>query len=67
VLRFGFIALATGMFSVDLLLNIPITTHLSSWYLGGSLFVMLTVIGLAVWGFYVSLAGQKIWKESLFE
>ena len=43
VLRFGFIALATGMFTVDLLLNIPITTNLSSWYMGGSLFVLLTV------------------------
>ncbi len=67
VLRFGFIALATGMFTVDSLLNIPITTNLSSWYLGGSLFVVLTVTGLAVWGCYTSLAGQKIWKENLFE
>jgi serine/threonine-protein kinase len=67
VLRFGFIALATGMFTVDLLLNIPITTNLSSWYIGGSLFVLLTVIGLAVWGSYATLAGQKIWKENLFE
>jgi predicted Ser/Thr protein kinase len=67
VLRFGFIALATGMFTVDLLLNIPITTNLSSWYMGGSLFVLLTVIGLAVWGCYTALAGQKIWRESLFE
>ena len=67
VLRFGFIALATGMFTVDLLLNIPITTNLSSWYMGGSLFVILTVVVLAVWGCYTALAGQKIWKENLFE
>ncbi len=67
VLRFGFIALGIGMFTVDLLLNIPITTNLSSWYMGGSLFVLLTVVGLAVWGCYTSLAGQKIWKENLFE
>lgn len=67
VLRFGFIALATGMFTVDLLLNIPITTNLSAWYIGGSLFVLLTVIGLGVWGCYTALAGQKIWKENLFE
>jgi serine/threonine-protein kinase len=67
VLRFGFIALATGMFTVDLLLNIPITTNLSSWYIGGSLFVLLTVTVLAVWGAYTALAGQKIWKENLFE
>lgn len=67
VLRFGFIALATGMFAVDLLLNIPVTTNLSAWYMGGSLFVILTVLGLAGWGCYTSLAGQKIWKENLFE
>ncbi len=67
VLRFGIIALATGMFTVDLLLNIPITTNLSSWYMGGSVFVILTVVGLAVWGCYTALAGQKIWKENLFE
>ncbi len=67
VLRFGFIALALGMFTVDLLLNIPISTNFSSWYMGGSLFVLLTVIGLAVWGAYTALAGQKIWKENLFE
>jgi predicted Ser/Thr protein kinase len=67
VLRFGFIALATGMFTVDLLLNIPVTTNLSAWYMGGTLFVILTVVGLALWGCYTSLAGQKIWKENLFE
>jgi hypothetical protein len=55
------------VFAVDLLLNIPITTNLSRWYLGGSVFVVLTVVGLAVWGAYISLAGQKIWKENLFE
>jgi len=67
VLRFGLIALATGIFTVDLLLNIPVTTRFSSWYIGGSLFVLLTVIGLAVWGCYTSLAGQKLWKAELFE
>ena len=67
VLRFGLIALATGMFIVDLLLNIPITTRFSSWYIGGSLFVLLTAVGLAVWGCYTSLAGQKVWKAELFE
>ena len=67
VLRFGFIALAVGMFTADLTLNIPITTHFSSWYMGGSLFVLLTVTGMAIWGFYTALAGQKLWKESLFD
>ena len=67
VLRFGFIALATGMFVADLLLNIPSTTNFSSWYIGGSLFALLTVVTMAAWGCYTSLAGQKLWKEDLFE
>jgi serine/threonine-protein kinase len=67
VLRFGLIALATGIFTVDLLLDIPITTRFSNWYVGGSLFVFLTVIGLVIWGCYTSLGGQKLWKAELFE
>src|SRR5208337_742568 len=32
VLRFGLVALATGIFTADVLLNIPLTADLSSWY-----------------------------------
>ncbi len=67
VLRFGFVSLAVGAFVADLLVNIPITLDLSMWYMSGSLFVLATVCGLAVWGFYTSLGGQKVIKEDLFQ
>ena len=67
VLRFGFIALAAGIFTSDLLLNVPITTSVSAWYAGSSIFVVLLVTAMAVWGVYTALAGQKLWKEQLFE
>ncbi len=67
VLRFGFIALAVGIFTADLLLNVPITTTVSAWYAGSSIFVVLLVTAMAVWGAYTALAGQKLWKEQLFE
>jgi serine/threonine-protein kinase len=67
ILRFGFVALAVGIFTVDLLANIPFTTDFSSWYFGGSLFVALLVAAMAVWGCYTALAGQKLVKENLFE
>ena len=67
ILRFGFIALAVGIFTVDLLANISFTTDFSSWYFGGSLFVALLVAAMAVWGCYTALAGQKLLKEHLFE
>jgi predicted Ser/Thr protein kinase len=67
VLRFGFVALAVGIFTVDLLANIPITTDLSSWYIGSSIFVLLLVAAMAVWGCYAALGGQKLVKEGLFD
>jgi hypothetical protein len=67
VLRFGFIALAVGIFTVDLLANLPLTTDLSSWYIGNLIFVVLLIAAMAVWGCYSALAGQKLVKENLFE
>ncbi len=67
VLRFGFISLAMGMFCADLLLNIPLTTHLSAWYASSTIFVLLTVIALAAWGAYTSLGGQKLWQNHAFD
>jgi serine/threonine-protein kinase len=67
ILRFGFISLAIGMFSADILLNIPVTTHLSAWYSSSTTFVLMTVIALAGWGAYTSLGGQKLWKAQVFE
>ena len=67
LLRFGFISLAIGMFSADLLLNIPATTHLSAWYASGTVFVLLVVVALAGWGAYTALGGQKLWKADAFD
>lgn len=67
VLRFGFISLAIGMFSADLLLNIPVTTHWSARYSSSAVFVLLTVIALAAWGTYTALGGQKLWKTQAFD
>ena len=67
ILRFGFVTLATGIFVVDLLLNIPITTSPASWYMSGSLFVLATVIAITLWGGYTALGGQTFFREQLFE
>jgi serine/threonine-protein kinase len=67
LMRYGFVALAVGIFTVDLLSNVPITTDLSSWYIGSPVFVLLLVAAMAVWGCYSALGGQKLLKESLFE
>ena len=67
IVRFGFITLAAAIFTVDLLLSIPLGLNPTSWYMSGSLFVLVTVAAMAVWGAYTALGGQKILKEQFFE
>jgi serine/threonine-protein kinase len=67
VVRFGLVALASGIFTADLLANVPLTTDFSAWYAGATLFPLLAVAALAVWGFYTALAGRPLLKEELFE
>ena len=66
VLRFGFVALAVGLFVTDMLANVPVTLDFSVWYATTSLLPLLSVVALAVWGFYNSLAGQKLWQADVF-
>jgi hypothetical protein len=67
VVRFGLVALASGIFTADLLANIPATTDFSAWYAGATLFPFLVVAALAVWGFYTALAGRPLIREELFD
>ncbi len=66
VFRFGFVALAVGIFATEMLLNVPLTLDFSAWYLSSVMLPLLSIVALAVWGFYHSLAGQKLWQGDLF-
>jgi hypothetical protein len=67
VVRFGLVALAAGIFTVDLIGNAPMAASLSSWYAPATAFVFLSVLGLAVWGFYTSVGGRTLWSDNLFD
>ena len=67
VVRFGLIVLAMGVLSANVLLNIPITLDFSNWYASRSLGVLLGFVVIAAWGLHASLAGQRFWKDDLFE
>ena len=64
--RYGLLALIVAIFFVHLTIFFPITSDLSAWYAGD--FVLAAIIGLAlvVFGFYTSLAGQPLFRSSLF-
>jgi tRNA A-37 threonylcarbamoyl transferase component Bud32 len=65
VFRFGLVALACAIFTVDLLANVPLSADLSVWYMSTSLFAFLSVVALAGWGFYTALGGEPLWKPEL--
>jgi len=67
VVRFGLIVLAMAVLTVDVLINVPMTLDFSYWYAGRSLSVVLGFVLIAAWGFYTSLAGQRLWKDDIFE
>ena len=65
VYHFGLIPLACAIFTVDLLASVPFTGDFSSWYLGTTMFALLSVVALAAWGFYHSLGGESLWKPDI--
>jgi serine/threonine protein kinase len=67
VLRFGLVSLAAGLLCADLLLNTPVANSLSTWYAASGVFVFSSVLALAAWGAYTSLAGQPLWTWDMFE
>jgi predicted Ser/Thr protein kinase len=66
IFRVGVVALATAIFVTNLFSAVPLTVDVSAWYFGNALFPLLSVVALAVWGFYTALAGQKLWKTDAF-
>jgi serine/threonine protein kinase len=67
MVRFGLIVLALGVLTVDALLNVPITLDFSNWYATRSMGVLLSFLAIALWGFRISLGGQKLFKKDLFD
>ncbi|HEX8148621.1 MAG TPA: hypothetical protein VF591_15680 [Pyrinomonadaceae bacterium] len=63
--RFGLLALYSFFLFAALSYGFPITSDFSSWYAGNTLFVFVVIMGLAIYGFHTSLAGQKFLKQPL--
>ena len=67
VVRFGLVVLAVAVFTANILLNVPFTLDFGEWYAPASFSVVLSILLLAGWGFYTALAGQKLFKEEMFD
>ena len=67
LLRFGLLAFVVSMLVTSRLGNLPITLDFSSWYAGGSLATMLTLVAVAAYGFHTALAGRPLLRDELLE
>ncbi|MFN2392011.1 MAG: hypothetical protein ABR566_08575, partial [Pyrinomonadaceae bacterium] len=65
VSRFGLLAMISFHTFFHLSFHDAITANVSSWYFGNTIFSAVVLLGLAIYGFYTSLAGQKIFEGKI--
>ena len=64
MLRYGLVALMGAIFAYQMFLFFPITADFSSWYIGTSLFGLLSVAAVAAWACHAALAGRPLFREA---
>ena len=60
LLRYGIVPLVVSIFTADLLLGAPLTLDFSAWYVPYSLFALLAVLAVAVYGFNCTVQGKRL-------
>jgi hypothetical protein len=64
-LRFGLLADLVARLVYLLVLFYPLSPDLSAWYSGATLFVLLAVTGMAVYGFVISTIGRPWFRNEV--
>jgi len=67
LIRFGLLAVVSVVFFSHLVVFYPITTELTAWYATDFTIALVIALALAVYGFYISLGGQKVFSGNLLD
>jgi serine/threonine protein kinase/MFS family permease len=67
LVRFGLLALTACFLFLFLLQQYPISSDFSVWYIEATIFALGLAVCLAIYGFYISLAGQPLFGAKLLE
>ncbi len=62
VARFGLLATMVAQLFFFLSVTYPLTTNFSVWYASSTIFALVIALGLAIYGFYISLGGRTGWS-----
>lgn len=65
--RYGLLAAVSTFFTAHLWVFFPMTTQLSAWYATDFAIAAAIFLGLAIYSFYISLAGQPLFGRKLLE
>jgi hypothetical protein len=66
-IRFGLLAMMAAFFALGILSQFPVTTDLSTWYAGSTLFAYVAVLALAGYAFQTSIAGRPLFKAGFLD
>ena len=66
LIRCGIFAMIACAYPMLTLPFLPLTLDPSRWYFNASLTCILVFIGMAVYAFFTSIGGAKLFKEGLF-
>jgi len=61
LLRFGMLAVAVTIFTIQLLNSYPITLDLSKWYASHTLFMLAVLIALLGYGLRIATGNRSLW------
>jgi serine/threonine-protein kinase len=67
LIRWGVLPMMVASFIAEWTIRTPLTVNLAAWYSGPTLFVVATVLAVAVWSFSVALAGRPLFEHELLE
>jgi hypothetical protein len=65
--RFGVLVMAIAVAVSRLVSAVPVTLDLSKWYAGGTIAAYLLLLGIAVYGFYTSVGGQRVFRDGVLD
>jgi hypothetical protein len=67
LLRFGVLPLVVLFFVNEFVFSYPLTTDLSAWYAGCTVFPVAIVLVLTAYAFHTALAGRPLFKAGFLE
>jgi hypothetical protein len=67
LLRFGVLPLVVLFLVGDFVFSSPLTTDLSAWYSGSTVFPVAIILALTAYAFHTAVAGRPLFKAGFLE